>query len=202
MAAAAAASATQVAQLADASAMDRPAAADHGAAGRPVHPRLRDLSADRLGLSVAVARFALAPGGFTLTFVGLPNFRKLLARRAAVPLPRHLQSRRPGRRGSSCIIIAGAAGRARPAALRRRQRHRCSASSAASYRRALAVALALARRSPRSCPAACPARFVTTLLLRRRRRDRAVPARARPGAPLRHSRSAAAASSASSSSCR
>ena len=155
----------------------------HGAAGRHRAALLCDLSADHLGLSVAVA---LRAG----------------AGRLHAEVHRHCSTSRSCCSARSNIICSARFGRSAPLAWAGRwSRPRClcrfwplllrgradghRARSAACVTAVGLVALALVCRCRPSRPAACPARVVNTLLLRRRRRRRAVPARPRPGAALR-----------------
>ena len=110
---------------------------------------------------LSLSRFALAPGGFTLNFIGLLNFKKLLIGSQQYHF---LGTFGRSARSRWLVLVAGRRGAAalRSAATVRRRRHRCSARIGRLISAALAVGAGAARRSPPSSPAAFPARCVTT----------------------------------------
>ena len=131
---------------------------------------------------LSLCRFALAGGSFTLTFIGLYNYKRLLVRRAAISFPRHDEAdrdagmdrpSRSGPRSSSIGSAATSATRLHVVRLRRPAR-----LGGAGDRNRDGRAGDAARRRIQGT-------LLTTCLLRARRRRRAIRPRPRAGAVVR-----------------
>ena len=132
---------------------------------------------------LALSRFALAPGGFTLKFIGLLNFKKLLTGSQQY----HLLGTFGTLGAVHWLVLALVAGGAALALsvryLRRRPTRPRARSAGCSRRRRRMASPLVAVADLRAGRRAGNRRQHAAL--RGRRRDRAVRARARPGAALR-----------------
>ena len=132
---------------------------------------------------LALSRFALAQGGFTLKFIGLAQFQEAADRLAAIPSARHLRRARAARWLLLALVAAALLVLFWPATSCAAGRRSWARSAGCSRPR---VAFVLWHRRGADLRARRRAGHGRQhAALRGRRRRRAVRARARPGAALR-----------------